>query len=336
MSCWRWFTTSASLALLVCASTSAMAQGGYTYGGQYVSATNATENVSLADAAACGGCDSCGQCSSCNACCSHDCIIGQSDHCFDCFISPITNPVYFEDPRALTEIRPIYVHHRVPTAAGGGNIDVVAAQIRAAFNENVSLIAVKDGYLTSTNPLIDDGWADVSLGLKFTLLRDPEEQKILSAGLVFQLPVGSTRSLQGRGNGEFDIFASYGTQVGDNWHWISTTGFRLPSDPGDNSSVWYWSNHLDVQVTDRIYLLSELNWYHWMSSGAGGIPGVEGVDFFNFGSTNVAGNNVATLAFGTKYKPSGNLEIGLAYEFPITERKDVFEDRLTVDVIFRY
>ena len=30
----------------------------------------------------------------------------QSDHAFDGFISPVTNPFYFEDPRSLTELRP--------------------------------------------------------------------------------------------------------------------------------------------------------------------------------------------------------------------------------------
>ena len=34
------------------------------------------------------------------------CLV-QSDHGFDNFISPVTNPSLFEDPRALTEVRPI-------------------------------------------------------------------------------------------------------------------------------------------------------------------------------------------------------------------------------------
>ena len=33
----------------------------------------------------------------------------QSDHCFDSFISPVTNPFLFEDPRSLTEVRPIFM-----------------------------------------------------------------------------------------------------------------------------------------------------------------------------------------------------------------------------------
>src|SRR5262245_20247467 len=38
----------------------------------------------------------------------------QSDHCFDRFISPVSNPFFFEDPRALTELRPIFIYQHIP------------------------------------------------------------------------------------------------------------------------------------------------------------------------------------------------------------------------------
>ena len=34
----------------------------------------------------------------------------QSDHCFDYFASPVTNPFLFEDPRALTELKPLFIY----------------------------------------------------------------------------------------------------------------------------------------------------------------------------------------------------------------------------------
>ena len=102
---------------------------------------------------------------------------------FDGFISPMTNPVFFEDPRNLTEIRPIFVHHRMPDAAGGGYVNVIAAQVRYSLTENISLIATKDGFVTSDNPLIDDGWADVAAGLKFNLFTDPCRQTATQRGV---------------------------------------------------------------------------------------------------------------------------------------------------------
>ncbi|MGL4553030.1 MAG: hypothetical protein ACRC33_17820, partial [Gemmataceae bacterium] len=47
-----------------------------------------------------------------------------SDTCFPGLISPITMPFYFEDPRALTEVRPIFMYQKIPGSTpnvGGGS-----------------------------------------------------------------------------------------------------------------------------------------------------------------------------------------------------------------------
>jgi hypothetical protein len=56
----------------------------------------------------------------------------------------------------------------------------------------------------------------------------------------------------------------------------------------------------------------------------------------NLGSTAVAGNDIVTGAFGAKYKPNGCVELGVAWEFPLTERRDVLDNRVTADIILRY
>ena len=153
-----------------------------------------------------------------------------SDRCFRDFISPMTNPVFFEDPRTLTEARLIFIHHKFPLAAGSNDIQLYAMQMRAALTDRLSIVAAKDGFIVSDNPLIDDGWADVSLGLKYNLFADACTQRILSSGFAYELPVGSTRALQGNGDGEFHLYLTGGTALGSNGHWISGTGFRLPSN----------------------------------------------------------------------------------------------------------
>jgi hypothetical protein len=264
-------------------------------------------------------------------------LIKPTSQCFDDFISPMTNPVFFEDPRTLTEVRFIYLRNKVPGAAGGGAVNLFAAQVRAAITDKLSIVAAKDGYATSSNALIDDGWADIAVGLKYNILSDHETQRLLSVGASYELPVGSTRTLQGNGDGEFHIYASAARKLGCDWHWISGSGFRLPADTTQESQVWYWSNHLDRKITDKIYVLAEVNWYHWMKSGSQtAVPGVEGLDLFNFGSTGVAGNNIVTGAFGFKMKPRSNMELGLAWEAPLTQRRDIIDNRLTVDCILRY
>ncbi len=287
-------------------------------------------------------------CLSCDACYESGSILGAiigpdglikpSDHCFDNFISPMTNPVFFEDPRTLTEARFIFMNHEIPgSVAGGGDVQVYAMQLRAALTDDISLIATKDGFIVSDFPLMNDGFADVSIGLKANVWKDACAQQIVSVGAMFELPIGSTQALQGNGDGEFNIFASAGTQVFGAFHYVTASGFRLPTNTTEESQVWYWSNHLDLQVRKTgFYLFGETNWYHWMRSGQSFPVAIEGLDLINLGSVGVAGNDIVTGALGVKYKPSCHTEIGLAWEVPLTDRRDILDDRLTFDWIFRY
>lgn len=264
-------------------------------------------------------------------------LLHKSDHCFDDFISPMTNPVFFEDPRTLTEARLIFVNHQIPKQLGGQNLQVYAMQLRFAINEDVSIIATKDGFIVSDNPLIDDGWADITAGLKVNVYKDYASGTLLSVGTTYEAPFGTPRALQGNGDGEFHIFTSGGTRFLDDYHLLSGLGVRLPVDQGAESTSMYWSNHIDRKLGDsKFYLLGECNWYHWLVDGNAFPVPVEGLDFFNLGSTGVDGNDIVTAAIGVKYKPSGNTEIGVAWEAPFTDRRDVLDDRITVDWIIRY
>lgn len=294
------------------------------------------------------GCQSCSSCNSygdgCSSCCDEKLfgIFAPSDRCFSSFISPMTNPVFFEDPRTLTEARFIYAHHKVPNRAplAGGEIQFFAMQLRAALTDRLSVIATKDGFFTFSNEInvaANDGWSDVNAGLKYNLWSDPDCQRLLSAGVTYELPVGSTRAAQGNGDGEFNLFLTGGAQVGAWSHVVSAGGLRLPVDRVDESQVAYWSAHFDTQVPDTCwYLFAEGNWYHWVNSGRRVPLNLEGLDLFNVGSNNVAGNDIVTGAFGLKFKPSQLNEIGIAFEAPLTDRRDVIENRVTFDLIVRY
>ena len=277
-----------------------------------------------------------------------DGLLRQSDHCFDDFISPMINFVFFEDPRNVTEVRPIFVNHWVPNQIGGGinaggSVQLFALQFRIALTERLSLIAVKDGFIVDNtggtlDTLLDDGWADVTAGLKYNLIRDVESGTLASVGMTYELPVGSTRALQDIGDGEFHFFATGGQRLLDgNAHWLSSLGFRAPLDGAVQSSALHWSNHLDIRVTERSYVFSELAWWHWTDDASSGAPlGVAGHDLFNLSSNNVAGNDLLTQNIGTKLKPNRNVEAGIAYEFPLTAFNDITEGRLQTELILRY
>ncbi|MCR9292345.1 MAG: hypothetical protein NXI32_06470 [bacterium] len=275
-------------------------------------------------------------------------LLKPSDHCFDDFISPMINFVFFEDPRTLTELRPIYVSHYVPDTIGngipaGGDVQLYAAQFRIALTDRLSLIAVKDGFIVDNTDgalgnLLSDGWADVTAGLKYNLIRNAETGTLGSVGLTYELPIGSTRSLQDIGDGEFHMFATGGQRLlGGNAHVLSSVGYRLPLDGAVQSQAIHWSNHLDVRVTEKIYLFTELAWWHWTKDASAGAPlGVSGQDLFNLFANDVVGNDLVTQNVGVKLKPRRSIEAGLAYEFPLTKFKDVIDSRIQAELILRY
>ncbi len=264
-------------------------------------------------------------------------LIKKSDHCFDDFISPMTNPLFFEDPRTLTEARLIFANHKLPGTLGGHSAQLYAMQLRAAINEDVSIIATKDGFIVSDNPLLNDGWADISAGLKINVYKDVMSQTLLSVGATYEAPFGTPRSLQGNGDGEFHMFTTGGTKIFNDYHVLSGLGLRLPVDQNAESTSMYWSNHIDRRVgNSKFYLLGECNWYHWLANGNAFPAAVSGLDLINLGSTSVDGTDVVTVAFGGKYKPNGNMELGIAWEVPASDRQDIMRDRLTVDWIIRY
>lgn len=293
---------------------------------------------------ACGMCDPCAAVDVCAPCCDADrpkfgFILG-SEPCFEDWISPMSNPVFFEDPRTLTEARIIFAHHNFPGDNLGGSGQLYALQVRAALTERLSLIATKDGFLDVDTDLLGsrNGWMNVALGLKYNLIRDVENDFILSGGLVYEAPTGSDGIFQGLGEGDFNLFLTAGGKVGELGHWISASGFRLPVDSTDGSQMWYWSSHYNVRTTDTTWAFVESNWFHWMKSGQGdnGVADFEGLDLLNLGASNVAGNDIVTMAAGLKWKPCRQFETGVAYEFPVSNTRDIIQDRLYVQAHLRY
>ena len=275
-------------------------------------------------------------------------LIKPSDRGFDDFISPMINFVHFEDPRNLTEFRPLFVNHWVPDTIGnnvpaGGDIQLVAAQFRIALTDRLSLIGVKDGYIfdntsgTLGSTMLNDGWASITGGLKYNLYRDAYKGRLLSVGATYEIPLGTDAALQDVADGEFHFFATGGQRLaGGRAHILSAFGVRTPVDSDLQTDSIHWSNHFDVRLTQETYLFTEVAWWHWTSSAdAGSALGVAGHDLFNLSASDVTGNDLVTQNIGMKYKPSRHAEFGAAYEFPLTEFEDVTDGRLQLEFILR-
>jgi hypothetical protein len=273
----------------------------------------------------------------------------ESDHCFDQFASPVSNPFYFEDPRSLTEARPIFLFQTIPNSNPlflGGNAVFYGTQFRLAVTERWSFVLNKLGGV-SINPGHDSplgsetGFAELWLGPKYTFLRNTDTGTVAAAGLTFQIPTGPGKVYQDTGSLSLVPYVTAGqnclkSQFGS-CNIMGTLGYSFRTD-NDRSDFLFNSLHLDYDVANlhRIYPLVELNWFHYTRSGDARPLTFEGRDLANMGAAFVDGRNNFTIATGVRYKFSEHTQTGIVFEFPLNGTKDMLNFRLGVDLIFRY
>jgi hypothetical protein len=277
----------------------------------------------------------------------------QSDHAFDYFISPVSNPLRFEDPRSLTELRPVFIYNWTPHSNypyQGGTIGYFGTQLRLAITERFSVVINDLGFIwQNPRPNITDlqphtGFAEFHLGPKYTFIRSESTGTVVAAGLNFDIPAGSHNVAQDTGTLSLTPYITGAqkicTPIG-NFNAMATFGFAA-SVNHERSDYFFNSYHLDYDIPcccHKLFPLVELNWYHYTNNGNSRNLNFEGTDLFNFGSNSVAGLNYLRMAFGARYVPFQWLQVGSAFEIPLTpsaSSRDIERFRLTFDVIFRY
>jgi hypothetical protein len=279
----------------------------------------------------------------------------KSDDCFNDvgLISPLTNPFYFEDPRSLTELRPIYIYQAAPRHTpiiSGGDVQFFGVQGRLALTENWSIVVNKFGFIhlhaddPAADPLgrfphDDTGFAEINIGPKWTFYRNAGTGTVAAAGLTFEIPTGSRRVFQDDGSLSIDLYGTVAQHFGrtsyGSFNFIGEAGYNFSID-NERSDFFHASLHLDFDIANahKWYPLLELNWFHYTSSGNATPFNFEGGDLINFGSRS-SGHNYVSLAPGFRYQFNPHFGAGVGVEFPLT-RKDIELTRLTFDVILRY
>ena len=266
-------------------------------------------------------------------------------------ISPVANPIYFEDARITSELRPIFMNHWLPdtfkfaggSAPLGGEARVYALQIRYAISDRLAFIATKDGYIEfKPNHTLTEqyGWADLAAGFKYALVDDADKQLLITPGLTITLPTGDKDVFQGDGSGEWNLFVS-AAKGWNNLHLLGNLGFRIPNDSSEQTSQAHYSLQLDYRTCDYFIPFIVLNGYTVLSEGddqlLGAVPlNTEMYDLANFGSTNAKGDTQLTIGGGFRSQLTDKLDVGLAYEAGISDPKGIFDKRVTVDMIVRF
>jgi hypothetical protein len=273
----------------------------------------------------------------------------QSDDCFCHMISPISNPFLFEDPRALTEVKPLFLYQKIPGGQpefAGGSMWFFGGTARMALTERWSLTLNKLGAISvqpggaSAIPS-EFGFAELWLGPKFTFLRNVDTQTVAAGGLIFQLPIGGENVFQNTGDLSLVPYVSAAksfteTQLGP-LNGMATLGYSFSTNSA-RSDYLYVSGHLDLDVNNmhKFYPLLEMNYFVTTTNGTERPAfGFEGRDLINFGG-NSSGSNLLTAALGMRYKISERSQLGFAYELPVMGNRDLFNYRFTVDFILRF
>jgi hypothetical protein len=153
---------------------------------------------------------------------------------------------------------------------------------------------------------------------------------------------------QGAGDGSANLILSQ-LKLWDKWQLAAAQGLQVPFD-SDFATTGFLSGHLSYEICSWFIPLVELNWIHVFDEGDGGrrftsqadgnVPAVatfEGADIINWGAANGEDNEYVTLALGFRSRLSENVDIGLAYEFPLTDEEDnITEDRFTFDLVWNF
>lgn len=253
-------------------------------------------------------------------------------------VNPVTNPIFFESPFIQSEVRPLFLYHRLDDGfVGGGFINVYAMQLRYAVNDRLAIIATKDGYIQTHTPAIAnrDGFPDLAAGLKYALIHDDANTFQLTPGFTVTLPTGNTEVFQGRGKGEWNVFVSVVKGFGD-FHVTANVGANLPNDLGKNTASLHYSGQLDYYVCQWFSPFVSLNAFTTLNGANGLGLTTEGYDLINFGSNKAAGQTQAAFGGGFRTRLLPKLDLGFAYEIGLTPQEDIFRDRFTMDVSWRF
>lgn len=254
-------------------------------------------------------------------------------------ISPVANPIFFEDPIIRSEIRPIYAYHRIDPGfvTGDGDASLYAMQIRWAITDRLAFIATQDGYFdVSTTTLGDlDGWMDLAAGFKYALIDDTANQFILTPGFTFFIPVGDDEVFQGRGSGEWNVFVSAEKGFND-FHLTGNVGFRFPNDTDEQSSILHYSLMADYYVHQYFIPFVVMNGWTVLQEGNNIPLSSEGYDVINFGSSLADGVTQMTLGGGFRSRLMSNVDFGVAYEKAVVSPEGLTDDRFTFDFCIRF
>ena len=259
------------------------------------------------------------------------------NHNFPRFIGFMSDPLQSIDPRAMTDLYPIFgtafvsSTHVLPE----GNLQLYGAGLTVALSERFSAGLNQGGYAVSSFAgKAHDGWLNLGGFGQYTLIQDVPNQFLVTTGLRWAAPSGEASVFQGHGPALLAPYITAGKEI-EEFHVLGTFGYQFPVASGDSTTNLFYTNvHFDRRCFGWLYPLVEFDYsYHSRSVD---IADTTPSGFFNFGNFEGTGNVLAlAVGFNAVIMPE-KFEIGSAYTTTLATQRSFGENGLIVKMIYRY
>jgi hypothetical protein len=265
-----------------------------------------------------------------------------SDRAFPNFIGFVSNPTFSIDPRALTQIWPVFANTWTQKFGpiDSGDIQAYGPGISFAFSDRFEVGLNRGAYAVANVDKFRDGFLNLGGFAQYTLIRDVPNQFLLSAGLMVEAPTGEADVLSGHGPAYLTPYLTFGKEFGE-FHVLGTTGYNFPTEASRTTIDTYYANlHLDVRLFGWLYPLVEFNGA-WISTNLdlrhpellslADLP-----HFFDLDRHDVTGG-IVTIAPGfNAVLIHDRLEAGIVYERPIWSQHGYRFDEVLLKLILRF
>jgi hypothetical protein len=268
-------------------------------------------------------------------------------------------PLQNIDPRAMTEIYPIFLSTWISNAAPvpDGNGQVGAPGLTLALSERLAVGLNQGGYAVlhadrndlARLALLDPqgrfrdveaggerkGWLNLGGFVQYTLIEDVANQFLLTGGVRWVAPCGSHEVFQGLGPALMAPYVTAGKEFGE-FHVLATAAYQFPfAGSGHAETELFYANvHFDRRCFGWLYPLVEFNWTNHTTDVSFGLPTREGlIDLGNFEHT----GNLLTMAVGANaVLVKERLEIGGVYTTVLAHQHNFDANGLLVRMMLRY
>jgi hypothetical protein len=276
---------------------------------------------------------------------------------FPNFIGFISNPLQNIDPRAVTELWPMFGSSWVRSlpALPRGDIQLYGAGLYLAFSDRLMVGLNQGGYATADFSRSDfglfrdrqgrlhdrrefvgdhEGWLNLGGFAQYTVIQDVDDQFLVTAGLRWEAPSGAHSVAQGFGPAYLAPYLTAGKEIGC-FHALATTGYEFPAGSGDSTGDYFYTNvHLDRQMFGWLYPLVEFNWTYHVHNVDLSLPTRHG--FIDFGTFESSGNILAIAVGANAVLVPSKLEIGAVYTRSLATQHNFDFDGLLVRMVLRY